>query len=128
MNTPIITLDTPQAVLAAIPMLLRFVPSDSLVAIMVGADRRTVRCAIRCDITISEDQAAALPDTCHLTAEHNGAAVLVAVCDPGLRDYAFAILDATRLALRAVGIPVARMLTTDSLAERSEERRVGKEC
>jgi hypothetical protein len=40
-----------------------------------------------------------------------------AVCDPALQDYAFGILDATRIALRLAGIPVERMRTTDSLTK-----------
>ena len=78
---------------------------------------RSCHSAVQRDITVGEDQAAEFPRTCHLTVEHNSAVILVAVCDPALQDYAFGILDATRIALRLTGIPVERMRTTDSLTK-----------
>lgn len=78
---------------------------------------RSCHSAVQRDITIGEDRAAEFPRTRHLTVEHNSAVILVAVCDPALQDYAFGILDATRIALRLAGIPVERMLTTDSLTK-----------
>ncbi len=74
--------------------------------------RRSCHSAVQRDITIGEDRAAEFPRT-----RHNSAVILVAVCDPALQDYAFGILDATRIALRLAGIPVERMLTTDSLTK-----------
>ena len=78
---------------------------------------RSCHSAVQRDITIGEDRAAEFPRTRHLTVEHNSAVILVAVCDPALQDYAFGILDATRIALRLAGIPVERMRTTDSLTK-----------
>ena len=78
---------------------------------------RSCQSAVQRDITIGEDRAAEFPRTRHLTVEHNSAVILVAVCDPALQDYAFGILDATRIALRLAGIPVERMRTTDSLTK-----------
>ena len=73
--------------------------------------------AVQRDITIGDDRAAEFPRTRHLTVEHNSAVILVAVCDLALQDYAFGILDATRIALRLAGIPIERMRTTDSLTK-----------
>jgi hypothetical protein len=68
--------DVVMLALAAIPVRLRFVPTNSFIAIMLGSDGHTVRCAI----TIGEDQAAEFPRTCSLMPDNSSAVILVSVC------------------------------------------------
>ncbi|WP_375486580.1 DUF4192 family protein, partial [uncultured Mycobacterium sp.] len=121
MAKPVITLHSPADILAAIPALVRFVPDNSVVALMFshasGGQVLDVRCAIRFDLTISVAQAAAFPETCGLSAEHNAAALLAAICEPGLDRHARQVLNTARAALHYAGIPVLKMLTTASLTE-----------
>ena len=118
MGKSFINLDTEQAVISAIPALLRFVPTNSVVAIMFShsdAPRNALRCAIRFDVDVDRDQARRLPQTCHLTAADNAAAILVAICDPNHDAHALEILNETRAALHDADIQVLQMLATHSL-------------
>lgn len=121
MNKPVLTLDSPADILAAIPALIRFVPRASVVAILFShastGRALVVRCAIRFDVTVTAEQAGCFPETCGLSAEHNSSAMLVAICDPPLHSHALDVLDAARDGLEYAGIPVLRLLTTRSLAE-----------
>jgi hypothetical protein len=120
MGKSFVNLDTEQAVISAIPALMRFVPSNSIIAIMFShsdAPRNAIRCAIRFDVDIDRDQAQRLPQTCHLTAEDNAASILVAVCDPEHDAHALDILNDTRAALHDADIQVLQMLMTHSLTE-----------
>jgi hypothetical protein len=118
MSKSFINLSTEQALISAIPALLRFVVTNSVVAIMFSPSdgpRNDVRCAIRFDVTVSREQAQGFALTCHLTAEDNSGAILVAICDPEHDEHALDILEDTRTALHNQGIQVLQMLTTHSL-------------
>jgi hypothetical protein len=120
MSKSFINLDTEQAVISAIPALLRFVPTNSIVAIMFSpsdAPRNEIRCAIRFDVTISREQAQRLAQTCNLTAAENSGAILVAICDPEHDEHALDVLNDTRNALHDKDIQVLQMLTTRSLTD-----------
>lgn len=120
MSKSFINLDTEQAVISAIPALLRFVPSNSVVAIMFSpsdAPRNDIRCAIRFDVDVAREQARRFPSTCNLTAADNSGAILVAICDPELDGHALDVLNDTRTALHDEGIQVLQMLTTHSLSD-----------
>jgi hypothetical protein len=121
MITPELSFATATELLAALPHLLGFVPADDLVALMLGPsqDPLTIpaRAAIRCPITITDEQAQGFPATCNLTAHQFPAAVLVAVCDAGRDEHAVAILNTVRIAMNERGIAVLRMFTTHSLTE-----------
>jgi hypothetical protein len=118
MSKSFINLDTEQAVISAIPALLRFLPINSIVAIMFGpsgAPRGEIRCAIRFDL--DRDQAHRFPQTCNLHSRNNANAILVAVCDPDQDEHALDVLNAARTALHHHSIQVLQMLTTHSLTE-----------
>lgn len=120
MSKSFINLETEQAVISAIPALLGFVPTNSIVAIMFSpsdAPRDDLRCAIRFDVDVDREQAQRFPRTCDLTAAENSGAILVAICDPEHDEHARDILNDTRAALHDEGIPVLQMLTTRSLTE-----------
>lgn len=120
MSKSFINLDTEQAVLSAIPALLCFVPTNSVVAIMFSpsdAPRTNIRCAIRFDVDVTREQARRFPRACHLTAAENSAAILVTICDPELEGHALDVLGDTRTALRDAGIAVLQMLMTHSLTD-----------
>jgi Domain of unknown function (DUF4192) len=120
MSKSFINLSTEQAVISAIPALLRFVPTDSIVAIMFSPSdepRSEPRCAIRFDVTVDREQAQRFADTCHLTAQDNSGAILVAICDPEHDEHALDILEDTRTGLHSQGIQVLQMLTTHSLTD-----------
>lgn len=115
------TLRTPADIVAAAAGLLGFVPTNSIVAYMLRADTEDnliIRCAIRCDITITTAQAARFPTTCNLHPTDNDATILLAVCDDQHHLHALAVLDALRDAFTDNGIPVQkRILTGDVTAE-----------
>jgi hypothetical protein len=118
MSKSFINLSTEQAVISAIPALMRFVVTNSVIAIMFSPSdepRNDLRCAIRFNVTVSREQAQRFALTCHLTAEENSGAILVAICDPEHDEHALDILEDTRTALHDQGIPVLQMLTTHSL-------------
>lgn len=120
MSKSFINLDTEQAVISAIPALLRFVPTNSIVAIMFGpsgAPREEILCAIRFDL--NREQAQRFPRTCNLHSRNNAAAILVAICDPEHDGHVLDILNAARAALHHRSIQVLQMLTTHSLTEAS---------
>lgn len=106
---------TPADVIAAAPALLGFAPTNSVVAYLLRRDTThglLVRCAIRCDITITLEQAARFPHTCNLAHPANAAAILLIVCDAIHDAHARLILDALRDALRETGIHVLLRLHT----------------
>jgi hypothetical protein len=118
MSKSFINLSTEQAVISAIPALMRFVPTNSILAIMFSpsdAPRNEIRCAIRFDVTVNREQAQRFPHTCHLTAADNSGAILIAICDPEHDEHALEVLNDTRTALHDHGIQVLQMLTTHSL-------------
>jgi hypothetical protein len=119
MNTPFINLTTPQAVLAAVPMLMRFVVINSVVAIMfahIEHPAPTVpKVTLRFDITVTTAQAAAMPTTANLTAQDYSGALLIAICDPEFDSHAVKLLDAARDALQRRDIPVTARLSTHTL-------------
>ena len=85
MTAPELHFAGPAELLAALPHLLGFVPSDDLVAVMAGpvsGPALEVRAAIGCPISITDDQARRLATTCDLTAQQFPVAVLIAICDP----------------------------------------------
>jgi len=120
MNTPQLTLTTPADLLAALPHLLGFVPTDDLVALMLGPaghrHDRTVamRSAIRCPLTIDREAAERFPRACGLDAHHYPGAILAAVCDSGRSEHARMLLHTVRAALHRCGIVVHRTLMTNS--------------
>jgi hypothetical protein len=120
MNTPELHFSTPTELLAALPHLLGFVPTDDMVALMLGpaaADENhiAISAAIRCPITAEDQVAQQFPARCHLDAERFPAAMLVALCDTRYDDQALAVLRTVRAALRRRGIIVHRMLMTHSV-------------
>jgi hypothetical protein len=121
MNTPELSFATATELLAALPHLLGFVPADDLVALMLGPSQDPLHipadAAIRCPLTISDEQAQRFPATCNLTADQFPAAVLIAVCDADRQQRAVAILNTVRTALHQRGITVLRMLTTRDLTQ-----------
>jgi hypothetical protein len=121
MTTPELSFATATELLAALPHLLGFVPADDLVALMLGPSQDALRipaqAAIRCPLTITDEQAQRFPATCNLTAHQFPAAVLVAVCDEDREDRAVAILNIVRIALHESGIVVLRMFSTNRLTE-----------
>jgi hypothetical protein len=121
MTTPELHFATATELLAALPHLLGFVPTDDLVAVMLGPSQDPLRmpanAAIRFPIAITDEQAQQFPATCNLTVHQFPAAVLVAVCDADREERAVAILNTVRIALHERGIAVLRMFTTHSLTE-----------
>jgi Domain of unknown function (DUF4192) len=120
MSKSFINLDTEQAILSAIPALLRFVPTNSVVAIMFSpsdAPRTELRCIIRFDVDVDREQAHRFTETCHLTAAENSGALLVAICDPDHDAHALEVLNETRAGLHEAGIQVLQMLMTHDLAD-----------
>ncbi|WP_239656661.1 DUF4192 family protein [Mycobacterium riyadhense] len=113
---PTTTLRTEADIVAAAAALLGFAPTNSIVAYLLHRDPTTgdmvVRAAIRCDITISAEQASNFPATVNLRPQTSHAAVLLAVCDEPQEWHALTVLDALRVALRAAGIPVLRRVIT----------------
>ncbi len=120
MNTPELHFATPTELLAALPHLLGFVPTDDMVALMLGPvaddeDHMAMRVAIRCPITVDHQAAQQFPTTCKIAAEQFPSAILVAVCDADHDDHALAMLRTMRAALHRRGIIVHRMLMTHSV-------------
>lgn len=118
MSKSFINLDTEQAVISAIPALLRFVPTNSIVAIMFGpsgAPRTEVHSTIRFDLDV--DQARRLPVTCNLHSRNTAAAILVAIGGHDHDEHVLQVLNAARAALHRQSIQVLQMLTTHSLTE-----------
>ena len=118
MSKSFINLDTEQAVISAIPALLRFVPINSIVAIMFGpsgAPRTEVHSTIRFDLDV--DQARRLPITCNLHSRNTATAILVAIGGHDHDEHVLQVLNAARAALHRQSIQVLQMLTTRSLTE-----------
>ncbi|SBS77480.1 conserved hypothetical protein [uncultured Mycobacterium sp.] len=118
MTKSFINPDTAQAVISAIPALLRFVPTNSIVAVMfglAGTPREEIRFAIRFDL--DRQQAQDFPHICSLHSRDTAAAILVAICDPEHEEQALDALNAARAALHHRSIQVLQMLTTHSLTE-----------
>jgi hypothetical protein len=118
MSKSFINPDTAQAVISAIPALLRFVPTNSIVAVMfgpAGTPREEIRFAIRFDL--DRRQAQHFPDTCGLHSRDTAAAILVAICHPDHDAQALDVLNTARAALHHRSIQVLQMLTTHSLTE-----------
>ncbi len=111
------------AVLAAIPSLMGYVPDAAVIAVM---QRHTtepgfvVRCTIAMPVTDSAEQAAALPDTCGLTAAENAGVILIAIAGQWLSEQARTLLDALRDAFTRAQIPVTRRLLTPTVATASQ--------
>lgn len=106
---------TPADAIAAVPALIGFTPTNSVVAYMLRHDIEhglAVRNAIRFDVTISAEQATRFPATCNLRAADTPAAILIVVCGEAHDTHARNILDAVRDALRAAGIHVLLRLHT----------------
>ena len=118
---PSIVLTRPDQILAVAPAVLRFVPTNSLVAIIFSQGSTPpaleVKFWIRCDITITPGQAARLPITCNLTAATAGGAILIAVCDQSRDKHARHILNTVRSALHRAGVRVHRLLMTHTLTQ-----------
>jgi hypothetical protein len=121
MNTPELSFTTPTELLAALPHLLGFVPTDDMVALMLGpAENHThiaVRAAIRCPLTMDPQVAERFPQTCRLDAEQFPGAILVAVCDTNREEHAYGTLRTVRAALHRHGIVVHRILCTHSVTD-----------
>lgn len=110
-----IKLGAPADVIAAATPLLGFIPTDSVVAYLLATEpdgTPIIKVTIRCDITISADQATNFARTCHLDADKYDGALLLAVCGADLDDHAAVVLDGIRDSLTAAGITVRRRLTT----------------
>jgi hypothetical protein len=118
MNTPELHFATPTELLAALPHLLGFVPTDDMVALMLGPaadDHIAMTAAIRCSITADDQVAQQFPAECRLDAERFPGAILVAVCATRNDDHALAMLRTARAALHVHGILVHRILMTHSV-------------
>src|SRR5258707_3138958 len=104
MNTQDLHFATPTELLAALPHLLGFVPTDDMVALMLGPvaddeDHMAMRAAIRWPITVDDQAAQKFPTTCKIDVERFRGAILVAVCDARHDDHALAMLRTMRAAL-----------------------------
>jgi hypothetical protein len=121
MNTPELSFTTPTELLAARPHLLGFVPTDDMVALMLGpAENQThieMRAAVRCPLAIDHQVAERFPQTCRLDADQFPGAILVAVCDTNDEEHAYGVLRTVRAALHRHGIVVHRILYTDSVTD-----------
>jgi hypothetical protein len=119
MNTPELSFTTPTELLAALPILLGFVPTDDMVVLLLGpAENHTqiaMRAAIRCPLAIDDQVAERFPQTCRLDAEQFPGAILVAVCDTNREEHAYSVLRTVRAVLHRHGIVVHRVLYTDSV-------------
>lgn len=119
MSTPELSFATPAALISALPHLLGFIPTDDIIALMLGPSHHSAEsplpAAIRCPVTIDADHAQRFPIVCHLVAAQFPAALLVAVCDPRHDTEALTAMLTIRAALRDSGITVRRMLATHSV-------------
>ncbi|KUI34190.1 DUF4192 domain-containing protein [Mycobacterium sp. GA-2829] len=119
MTTSELRFTTPTELLAALPHLLGFVPTNDFVAILLGPEDDekglAVRAAIRCPITLTQSQAEAFPLSCNLSADRFSAAVLIAICEPRFDEHAYYTLDTLREALVLSGIPVTARFMLDSV-------------
>ena len=123
MSTPELSFATPADLIAALPHLLGYIPTNDIVALMLGPTNHQteapLRAAIRCPLSINFQQAEQFPSSCHLTSAQFPAALLVAVCDPQHDSDALSTLRTMRSALQSCGIVVHRILTTHSVTEPS---------
>ena len=122
MNKPELSLTTPAEMLAALPHLIGFVPTNDLVALMLtpaGRDATTVKLgtALRCPITIDHRAAQQFPRHWGLDSHLFPGAILMAVCEPGRDEHARRILHTVRGALQHNGTVVYRTLITHSVTE-----------
>jgi hypothetical protein len=121
MSTPELSFATPTALIAALPHLLGFIPTNDIVALLLGPTDHhpevPLRAAVRCPATLDSEHAQRFPAACHLNAAQFPTAILVAVCEPKHDDQTLRTLHTIRTALQRNGIAVRRMLTTHSVTE-----------
>ena len=121
MSTPELSFATPAELIAALPHLLGFIPTNDIVALMLGPAHHQaevpLRAAIRCPASIDPEQAQRFPSRCHLTATQFPSALLIAVYDPQDESHALRTLHTIRTALYRIGITVRRVLTTHNVTE-----------
>jgi hypothetical protein len=121
MSTPELSFATPADLIAALPHLLGFIPTNDIVGLMLGPTHSqadaSLRAAIRCPIDVDTEQAQQLPTACHLTATQFPTALLIAVCDPQLDRHVLRVLRTLRAALHDRGIVVHRILTTHTVTQ-----------
>lgn len=118
-----INLNTNAAILALIPPLLGFVPSDSIVVIHLHRvdDTTTVRCGLRYDVHANAPRAAAAVAAGMRAGTHPGEAVIiVAVVDDTYAAAAQQHLDALRDELHTHAVPTIKRLRTRQLDEADE--------
>lgn len=119
MSTPELSFATPTELISALPHLLGFIPTNDIIALMLGPStdpaESPLRAVIRCPVTIDTDHAQRFPTVCHLIAEQFPAALLVAVCDPRHDTEALNSMQTIRTALHDSGIIVRRTLTTHTV-------------
>ncbi|KPN46865.1 DUF4192 domain-containing protein [Mycobacterium intracellulare] len=111
---------TPADAIAAVPALIGFTPTNSVVAYMLRHDINhglAVRSTIRFDVTITAEQATAFPATCNLHATDTPAAILIVICGEAHDTHARIVLDALRDALREAGIHVLLRLHTRNVTD-----------
>ena len=121
MSTPELSFATPAELIAALPHLLGFIPTNDIVALMLGPAHHQaevpLRAAIRCPASIDLEQAQRFPSSCHLTATQFPTALLIAVYEPQYESHALRTLHTIRTALHRIGITVRRVLTTHNVTE-----------
>lgn len=121
MSIPELSFATPAELIAALPHVLGFIPTNDVIALMLGTAEHPaevpLRAAVRCPVTIDMEQAQRFPSACHLTAAQFPTAILVAVCEPDDESHALQILQTMRTAFRRSGITVRRILTTHSVTD-----------
>jgi Domain of unknown function (DUF4192) len=121
MNTPELSFTTPAELLAALPHLLGFVPTEDMVVLLLGSagshTQIAMRAAIRCPLTIDDQVAEQFPQTCRIDAEQFPGAILVAVCDTDREEHAYSVLRTVRAAMHRHGIVVHRILCTHSVTD-----------
>jgi hypothetical protein len=122
MSTPELNFATPTELISALPHLLGFIPTNDIIALMLGPSstdpaESPLRAAIRCPVTIDPDHAQRFPTLCHLIADQFPAALLIAVCNPRHDTEALAALQMIRTALHDSGITVRRILSTHTVTE-----------
>ncbi|MDG4667934.1 DUF4192 family protein [Mycobacterium sp. 236(2023)] len=121
MTTTELNLTSPADILAALPHILGYIPTDDLIALTFDTAHTTphitLRAAIRAPLTLTDDDAHRFPDLCGLTADRTPGALLIAIT-PEHRSAPTAHLLATvRTALHRTGILVHRTLTTATVTD-----------
>jgi hypothetical protein len=85
MSTTELSFVTPTEPLSALAHLLGYIPTNDIIALVLGTTHYQtdvpLRAAIRCSTAIDHSQAQRLPTLCHINAQQFSGALLVTICD-----------------------------------------------